>query len=72
MANGVDAVAATSMDGVRLPGGELLAVRLRSANWTDTFMSRVDSLLAADTAINEESLNALAAINLNIDEGMST
>ena len=67
MASGIDAVTATSMDGVRLASGELLSVRLRSAGWVDAFMARVDKLLDADTAINEDSLNALAALNLNYE-----
>ncbi|KAI6203085.1 Phosphoinositide 5-phosphatase [Aphelenchoides besseyi] len=68
MSNGVDAVTATSMDGVRIGLGRVLHVRLKSENWTENFMSTLSGLFESDAEVNEESLSALAAMNLNLED----
>ncbi|KAI6241211.1 Phosphoinositide 5-phosphatase [Aphelenchoides fujianensis] len=68
MPNGVDAVTATSMDGVRISGGRVLNVRLKSEDWTERFMATLSSLFESDAEVNDESLATLAAMNLNFEE----
>jgi hypothetical protein len=67
MSNGSDAVAALSMDGVRIGHNNTIFVRLRSDNWVDEFMQHLNSLFEAETSVNEQALNNLAALNLNLD-----
>jgi hypothetical protein len=70
MANGADAVAALSMDGVRVGQNSSISVKLRSENWTEDFMQQLGSMLETETTVDEQALSSLAAMNLNLD-GMS-
>lgn len=66
MNSGTDAIAALSMDGVRLQNCTV-SVKLRTETWVEDFMEHLKSLLETETTVNEQALNSLAALNLNID-----
>jgi hypothetical protein len=66
MSSGIDAIAALSMDGVNIQNCTV-SVKLRCESWVEDFMENLNSLLEAETTVNEQALNNLAALNLNID-----
>lgn len=67
MANGTDAVAALSMDGVRIGQNNTISVKLRSDDWVEAFIERLNSLIETETTVNKHTLNRLATLNLNVD-----
>jgi hypothetical protein len=64
MPSGTDAVAALSMDGVKIQSGHEVQVTLRSENWVDDFMQRLGKMFETE---EEVITNNLAVMNLNVD-----
>lgn len=62
----MDAVAALSMDGVRI-GNSTVSVKLRCDTWVEDFMHNLKAMLESEATVNEQALNSLAALNLNVD-----
>lgn len=66
MGSGTDAIAALSMDGVKIQNCTV-SVTLRSETWVESFMEHLNLLFESETTVNAQALNSLAALNLNID-----